>query len=211
LEKGGDSKLVKEDIIPNTILGKGWKLINLVGQKFGRLTVIKRVSPNTSYGGNARWLCKCDCGKEKIIVGRNLRNGNTKSCGCLKKEIQKNRNKLNLGLANMRQKIINYKIGAERRKLEYNLTEEQFAEITQQNCYYCGAKPGNIANAKTSFGEYIYNGLDRIDNTKGYMIDNVVSCCKHCNIAKNTFTLKEFKDWIKRIYKKLIEQRENYE
>lgn len=59
-------------------------LIDLTGRKFGRLIVLKRVA-NSKYG-KAMWLCKCDCGKEKIIFGYNLKNGHTKSCGCLKRK-----------------------------------------------------------------------------------------------------------------------------
>lgn len=55
--------------------------IDLTGQKFGRLTVIKYISTN-KYG-QSRWLCLCGCGKEKIIMGNDLKNGHTKSCGCL--------------------------------------------------------------------------------------------------------------------------------
>lgn len=49
-----------------------------------RLMVIKRVENNSR--GQARWLCKCECGNEIIVEGRDLRNGHTKSCGCLQKE-----------------------------------------------------------------------------------------------------------------------------
>lgn len=60
------------------------KLKDYSGEKFGRLTVIKRAE-NNKYN-QVRWLCKCDCGNEKIVLANNLRNGQTKSCGCLKKE-----------------------------------------------------------------------------------------------------------------------------
>ena len=60
------------------------KRIDLVGQKFGRLTVIKRMG-NDKYR-NSRWLCLCECGKEKIIRGSHLKSGDIKSCGCLQKE-----------------------------------------------------------------------------------------------------------------------------
>lgn len=59
------------------------KFINLVGQKFGKLTVLKRTE-NAKNRAASRWLCKCDCGKEKIIRSDSLRNGNTQSCGCFK-------------------------------------------------------------------------------------------------------------------------------
>lgn len=54
---------------------------DLTGQKFGKLTVIKR-APN--IGKNVAWECKCDCGNTTIVQANNLTSGNTKSCGCLK-------------------------------------------------------------------------------------------------------------------------------
>lgn len=58
---------------------------DLTGQKFGRLTVIRR--NGTGKSGNALWECICDCGNIKTIAGKSLRNGSSKSCGCLQKEI----------------------------------------------------------------------------------------------------------------------------
>ncbi len=58
--------------------------IDLVGKIFGRLTVLKYISKDK--WGSSRWLCKCDCGKEKIIQGDHLRSKATQSCGCLKME-----------------------------------------------------------------------------------------------------------------------------
>ena len=54
---------------------------NLIGQKFERLAVVSFAGLNNSRG--SRWLCRCDCGNEKIVAGCNLKNGHTKSCGCL--------------------------------------------------------------------------------------------------------------------------------
>lgn len=61
---------------------------DLTGQKFGRLTVIKRVSP---IGQKVRWLCRCDCGNLKDIAAFELTSGNTKSCGCLQDEARHRR------------------------------------------------------------------------------------------------------------------------
>ena len=180
----------------------GSKVIDETGQKFGRWTVIKRVYPNKN--GRAMWLCKCECGTVKIIGGIRLRDGHTQSCGCLKKELLIESKKINSGLASMRQAINSYKRSAKRRGLEYKLTEEQFAEITKRECFYCGAMPNSIQKATHQNGDYIYNGIDRIDNTKGYEIDNVVSCCASCNRAKWEMTLQEFKGWLKRIYNKMF-------
>ena len=63
------------------------KTLTLNGQKFGKLTVIKFVDVKNE---NSRFLCKCECGNEKIVYGNHLKNGNTKSCGCLKKENMSN-------------------------------------------------------------------------------------------------------------------------
>ncbi|BCJ86437.1 hypothetical protein [Effusibacillus dendaii] len=57
--------------------------MDLTGQHYGRLTVVKEVEPN---GYTRRWLCQCDCGNEKIVTMYNLRTGHTVSCGCVQKE-----------------------------------------------------------------------------------------------------------------------------
>lgn len=58
--------------------------IDITGQQFGRLVVLKRVG--TDQSKNILWLCECECGNRIITRGTNLRKGNTKSCGCLRKE-----------------------------------------------------------------------------------------------------------------------------
>lgn len=57
-------------------------LKSLIGQRFGKLTVIQRVENNRF--NHICYLCKCDCGGETIVDATNLRNGNTNSCGCIK-------------------------------------------------------------------------------------------------------------------------------
>ena len=58
--------------------------IDLTGQTFGRLTVIKRAGSDKH--GRPKWKCQCSCGNTVIVVGRNLRTKNSKSCGCLRNE-----------------------------------------------------------------------------------------------------------------------------
>ena len=60
------------------------KLIDLIGQRFDRLTVIRR--EGISNDGQAAWLCKCDCGAEVVVAGNSLRRNHTKSCGCYARE-----------------------------------------------------------------------------------------------------------------------------
>lgn len=66
------------------------KKINLVGLRFGKLTVLSESIKNKS--GHIKWLCKCGCGNEKIIDGHSLRSGKTKSCGCYASQKTKERN-----------------------------------------------------------------------------------------------------------------------
>lgn len=65
------------------------KLIDLTGQRFGRLTVVERAA---NHGSRVFWHCKCDCGNEKDIAGSALRYGRSTSCGCIPKEIITKRN-----------------------------------------------------------------------------------------------------------------------
>lgn len=60
------------------------RMIDLTGQKFSKLKVLSYAGKDKQ--GSALWLCRCECGKTKVIIGKDLRNGHTKSCGCYQKE-----------------------------------------------------------------------------------------------------------------------------
>lgn len=60
------------------------KLIDLTGQRFGRLLVLNK--ENNYKNKNSMWLCRCDCGNKVKVIGHNLKTNHTKSCGCLQKE-----------------------------------------------------------------------------------------------------------------------------
>lgn len=60
--------------------------IDLTGNRFGRLTVLRY--SHCEYNGSM-WICRCDCGKESCVLSASLRNGNTRSCGCLQQERSK--------------------------------------------------------------------------------------------------------------------------
>ena len=61
---------------------------------------------------------------------------------------------------------------------------------------YCGSEPSYKINTNTTdnHGDYMYNGIDRVDNIKGYDLDNCVTCCSLCNWMKRDLTIKEFKE-----------------
>lgn len=74
-------------------------------------------------------------------------------------------------------------------------------KLYSSNCYYCGRGPQNTYTS-TNVVKYQlkYNGIDRVDSTKGYTVENSVSCCFDCNRAKSNLTQMEFFNLIERIY-----------
>jgi hypothetical protein len=170
--------------------------IDLTGKVFGKLCVIKRVE---NKGNQTYWLCKCDCGNEKIIYGGSLIRGYTKSCGCLVSETFKKK----YGESSLNKIYYTYVNGAEKRNLSFSLTKEEFEKILKTNCYYCGISPSNIQKNMFNNGDYIYNGIDRINSSKGYETDNVVACCWKCNRAKSIMSYEEFIELVKLIYNNL--------
>lgn len=169
------------------------------GQKFNMLTAVRfsRRNKNQYF-----WLFKCDCGKEKEI---NINNVNrkiepVKSCGCAS------------GRKYSGIQVMQYACYTES-YADGDLTFEQFVELSQRPCLYCGklAKDSNCRKTRVKpkskkdlkVEEFHYNGLDRVDNTKPHMKDNVVPCCARCNSWKQNLTFKEFKTIIGRIHLKV--------
>lgn len=164
------------------------------GDKYGRLTCIRFDhigNHNRSY-----FLFKCDCGNEKIILGSSVKSGNTKSCGCYSMEVKQNK-RLPENRGVIYQIILGYKHGAKERGYKWDLIIDQVVGIIQKPCYYCGNEKSNTKITKNYKEGYSYNGIDRLDNTKGYSIENCVPCCKQCNRAKGTMSFDEFIKWIK--------------
>lgn len=165
--------------------------VDLRNKRFGRLTVLDN-PPNREKKKRPRWLCRCDCGKEKWVASLHLNNGHTQSCGCLGKE---SRMKLP-GEAGFNYVLRFYIRNARNRGLVWNLTNEQARILTSQQCFYCGEAPSVQSDKSiSSNGKYPYNGIDRFDNKLGYEIENCVSCCKNCNRIKKDFSV----DWMKKV------------
>ena len=172
-------------------------LVDRTGLRYGRLLVLKRTGNDKHR--HTHWLCHCDCGNDVVVSGNHLHSEATQSCGCLRVERSLVAHLLPKGVTAFNALVRSFKSDAKRRGLEWQLTDEQVRHLTKQRCHYCGAKPSRIKRSKGSVGDYAYNGVDRVDNTRGYTIDNVVSCCFTCNRAKNTMTLEEFRTWLVRI------------
>lgn len=86
-----------------------------------------------------------------------------------------------------------------------NIQGEDLRNLLKSNCHYCGTEPSNVMHYKQKYFSYYfyYNGLDRVDSKKGYIIGNVVPCCKRCNLAKSDMGYQEFINHIDKIYKYL--------
>ena len=137
------------------------KTVDLIGQKFGRLTVIERCPRNKH--GQDMWLCKCDCGKEKVINGQSLRRGRTKSCGCLNSELATAR-KYKHGMS--RDSI--YSVWEHLHKRSYGNGEIKVADcwLHDFQAFY------DYVSKLPHFGEKGYS-LDRIDTYGNYEPNNV--------------------------------------
>ncbi len=178
--------------------------IDLTGKKFGYLKVIKR---GKNIGNKKSWLCRCRCGEVVTIPANHLKMGNTKSCGCLKKETdEKNLHLLEKRKSDPEKLITNklfniYKRQAKKRNISFKLIFKDFKNLIKSPCAYCGAKPYNLKVV----GKHIfyYNGVDRIDNSKDYTKENCMACCKICNRAKLNRDIKEFIEWAIKLGEKL--------
>lgn len=167
------------------------------GERHGRLTITGKAP-----GSRKSWYVKCDCGNTKIILYHNLRT--TTSCGCYKKEntYRTDNSGVPFGASTRYLVLDEYKRGAFKRNLTWELKEEEFDKLTSNPCHYCGCSPQTVRKSQYNKGDFVYNGIDRVDNTKGYLPDNVVSCCTICNRAKDIMTQGEFLLWIERVHNK---------
>lgn len=98
-----------------------------------------------------------------------------------------------------------YKKNAQNKKHSFELSKEKFRYLTKLNCSYCGLSPESVrvssayrSKGKPS-GNYIYNGIDRINSSLGYTEENVTTCCKRCNQMKNDMDVEYFFNHIKKI------------
>ena len=178
------------------------KRLNLTGKKFGRLLVLGPAG--SSERGESLWRCRCDCGNDKVFVGIAIcyKRSKIKSCGCMYKEVCQERGRLAVKRkqllqgraipgAAFRGLLSGYKANAKKRGMDWRLSDEDFRRMTQSPCFYTGRYPSNISKAAS--GEiYVYNGIDRLDNSKGYTLENSVPCCAVVNKMKMDLPFDEF-------------------
>lgn len=160
------------------------KLIDLTGQRFGRLTVVSRTE-NTPQG-KARWDCQCECGKKASgVIGTHLRSGHTISCGCVQKEgFHETISKHNQSGTRI------YEIWAGMKKRTTNANRKDFKYYGERGVEVCSEWENDF---EAFYGWALQNGyannltLDRKDNNKGYSPDNCrwISQKEQCNNKRN--------------------------
>lgn len=186
------------------------------GRRFGRWLVQSLSHRDYDARGDTRtfYNCVCDCGTERIVATVSLVTAQSKSCGCLHKEVARENGKKNggsqklpMGEAAFNQLYGRYKHSAKRCGRTFSISKDLFRTLTEGRCHYCNAAPSKIAGMKGNHGMYIYNGIDRIDNEVGYEPSNCVSCCATCNYMKRDIDYVVFTTWIKGVYENLELQR----
>ena len=174
------------------------KKIDLTGQPFGRLIVIREYG--RSKDGQIMWLCRClgkngdDCGKEVVVRSRDLRRGNTKSCGCMGREQIASLNKTH-GCAQKTwyavYRTMMRRCGHLEGASERNLHHYRDRGITV--CELWQKSPSDFGDWLLAHGWHKGLQIDRIDNNQGYSPDNcrVVTPKENANNRRNTTVLDD--------------------
>jgi len=177
------------------------RAFDLTGKQFDRLTVLRRdgfIEVGKNKARRRAWLCRCSCGVEKRLTTDALRSGNTRSCGCLNKDVVSNVCRKPPGEAAFNNMLAQYKRGAKIRGIRWAISDKAFRELTKMPCAYCGMEP-RLRGTKKTTTKYAANGIDRVHNDYGYIPGNVVPCCTICNRMKMDHSKKEFLQHVKRI------------
>ena len=182
------------------LLARGTKPVkDILGQKFNHLTAIK-FSHREGFLQRPYWEFLCECGATKTLPAADVVSGKQKTCGCRTNCLKRVRTSVPEEEAR-HNKFAMYRYDASLRDLEWSITEELFNALSLSNCCICGVEPKQKHTLKRNNGEdcCLYNGIDRIDNSKGYTTDNVQTCCKRCNFAKHAMSVEEFHEWLDRL------------
>ena len=147
------------------------KFIDLTGRVFGRLQVIERVENKTLSCGRSvhMWMCLCECGNKKIVSGNALRNGHTKSCGCLHKEKAplNNKNKKKYNTYNFTK---GYGVGYTSKGEEFLFDVEDYDKIKN---YYWISHTGYIETQISKSRKHLFLHTLVMNPPNGMIIDHI--------------------------------------
>jgi hypothetical protein len=189
---------------------------DMTGDKVGYLKIIQITDERIH--GSVVYICECDCGMIVKQPRNRLyhRDYPITHCGCqgVGKARKPKPGALSVGsrysrkfssgipgrkLTPVKSIRANYRYNAAKWGHEFELSLRQFKELLSQDCHYCGATPSQ--EYKRNGGSlFLYNGIDRVDNNKGYTDSNCVPCCKQCNYFKGTLSQEEFRQVIINLY-----------
>ena len=158
------------------------------GDKFGKLEVLSL--KGKTLDGRVAWNCCCECGGYAVVCSSHLTRENgkgTKSCGCLRNYKAR---KLSLDAYFLQRLLAFYTRAAKKRSLNWDISREDFIGLLRENCFYCKSSPSNTLIRQGE--KVLYSGINRLDNTKGYTEENVVSCCGTCNRMKSNMSKSRF-------------------
>jgi hypothetical protein len=156
------------------------KAIDLTGQRFTRLVAIEPTQSNYSKRIRILWMCICDCGNRVFVPVSSLRNGNTKSCGCLSREIT-SRLMFKHGQActPLYKRLHDL-------KMRYNLSPEQYQQMLFDQGWCCKTCGINESDLKEMSGKGLCIDHDHLTGkTRGLL-------CDDCNRGLGIFKEQEY-------------------
>jgi hypothetical protein len=155
---------------------------DLTGTTINRLTATDKVR---RPDGRTGYICRCACGNTVEIDGAKWKYGHVRSCGCIRRG-KRGPRVPNNGAA-LNKTYDDYRRNAARKGLTFRLTKDEFRGIVIRACHYCGEMPK------------LFGGIDRLNNTEGYVNSNAVPCCKLCNYRKGAQSYEEFIAWVRKV------------
>jgi len=170
------------------------KKLDPIGETYGKLKIISEHSMTRNQ--HRKFSCQCECGNTTNVLLTHLRQGNTKSCGC-DIPIGKNHNQWN-GVGEMSGAFwYNHVVrsangGKGRRKIELTITKEEAWQLFLDQNKKCKLSNVEIKFPSKSKDRSWTASLDRIDSSKGYVIDNVQWLHKDINMLKRTYSQSRF-------------------
>lgn len=172
-----------------------WK--DLTGKKFGKLTAISYEYGSYRKGARKRWYwkCKCDCGEECYKTEHDLIIAGQQECRTCARKHNLEAITLPDNAAKWNREYRVAKKNAAARNYSFELTLEEFRHLCESRCNYCGEEPHEHSSG------LIKNGVDRLDNTMGYTLENSVPCCPMCNTMKLHYSLEEWLQKMEQILK----------